>query len=583
MIGYFLGKLMLCLFILLFSILAFMVYRKYHWRGLAIFSAALLAIFTAISLSDGIFCFLMRLPISFYPLHFISIAWLYGTIPAIQPNLYMAAFTASLPCFVGVLAFFAKPIIPNLYGKAHFASFSEVNKAGLFGTEGIYLGEAYRKPLFQDGNEHVLLFAPTGSGKTTSEVIPNLFYWKGSCVCTDIKLTLFHLTSGYRANLGQRVFLWNPADEKGLTHAYNPLGGISSNSLKRIDEIQRIAHILIADPPPGKDSFWAMQSRTLLIALIHYVLDHSEYNATLGEINRLLKSQGNFDQWLMDILEEKNLHYLARNNFNSFLDSPEATHKNVRDTLLAHLSLFDNPLIEAATSKSDFDLSDLRKTPMTIYVGVPENSLNRLAPLLTIFYEQLAHLMTDKIPDTKTEPHSVLLLMDEFSALKRMDSFLSINVFREYRLRVFIIVQELSQLYAHYGKYGAKCFINAKVRIAYTQIDQDTAKFLETCLGNQTIKIKQTGRRLSMDWLKPSELNENIHYAARPLLLAQEIRQLPRNKALILIEGHASIYADKVPWYRNRELRDRPVGCVKVPSLLGVAEGIFERAQGAEI
>jgi type IV secretion system protein VirD4 len=549
------------------------------FKGLCISIGIVVGLILFLMLSSAFFDLFSHLPVSFDPGHFICVAWEYRINPSMRDNVGMALFTAAIPCAIGFLGFFVKPSIPNIYGQARFASLREIAAAKLFRAAGIYLGHAYGEPLFQSGHEHVLLFAPTGSGKTTSLAIPNLFYWKGSCVCTDIKRSLFDLTSGYRKKLGQRIFLWNPADVNGFTHAYNPLDVIETNSLRRIESVQRIVHILIPDPAVGKEIFWTTQARMLLIGLIHYVLDHPTLSKTFGEINRLIQSSSNFSDWLVDVLAQEGLHYLSRNHFNSFLDSPETTHKNIRDTLLTYLSVFDNPLIEAATSRSDFDLRQLRKIPMTIYVGVPENALDRLAPLLSIFYEQLAQVMTAQLPDKKTEPHSVLLLMDEFGALRRMESFLSISVFREYRLRVLILVQELAQLYAQYGQFDAKRFINTKTRIAYTQIDLDTAKWVEAALGNQTIRVKQASQRLVGDWLHPPERSENIHYACRPLLMVQEIQQLPQNKAIILIEGQKPVYADKRPWYQDKILQASVCSPVKLDSMLSVAQAIFERAQ----
>lgn len=93
-----------------------------------------------------------------------------------------------------------------------------VKKAGLFSEQGIILGKIFGKTLCLDGYEHVTLFAPTGLGKTVTLTIINLLYWKDSAVVNDIKLTLFEHTSKYRQDMGQKVFLWNPASPKGITH-----------------------------------------------------------------------------------------------------------------------------------------------------------------------------------------------------------------------------------------------------------------------------------------------------------------------------------------------------------------------------
>jgi type IV secretion system protein VirD4 len=122
---------------------------------------------------------------------------------------------------------------------------------------------------------------------------------------------------------------------------------------------------------------------------------------------------------------------------------------------------------------------------------VTNDNLVRLAPLISIFYQQVADVMTRKEPGID-EPFSVLFLMDKFAALKKMDAFeKNMGLFRSDRLRVLIIVQDLSQIRREYGQEGAKIFINSKVKIAFTQNDLETANWLSQLSGDKKIKSDQ--------------------------------------------------------------------------------------------
>jgi type IV secretion system protein VirD4 len=88
----------------------------------------------------------------------------------------------------------------------------------------------------------------------------------------------------------------------------------------------------------------------------------------------------------------------------------------VRSTLRAALGLWANPLIDAATSASDFSLADLRRTPTTIYVAVSLDQLPSLARLLNLFFQQAIALLAQCRPGAD-EPHPVLFLLDEFASL----------------------------------------------------------------------------------------------------------------------------------------------------------------------
>jgi type IV secretion system protein VirD4 len=481
-----------------------------------------------------------------------------------------------------MILLFLPKTIPNIYGKARFANFNDIKKAKLFSNKGIYIGRKWGKYLQIDGYEHITLFSPTGTGKSVGLAIPNLMGWEDSCVVMDIKLQLFHLTSRYRQDaLKNQVFLFNPASPDGMTHCYNPLDVIGQNPYTRIDEIQKIAAIFIPDNPKV-EPIWIAQSRFLFVALTLYVLDTSDIPKNIPEVIHVFKSKPNFIEFLQDVLQTRlDLDPVCRFNFMKFCELHEKTRVSIIASFSSYFELFDNPLIAGSTSRSDFTIQDLRRKKMTIYVGVTNDNLVRLSPLLTVFYQQVADVLTRKTP-AADEPFGVLFLMDEFSALRRMESFhKNIGLYREYKMRMVIIIQELSQLYDTYGRDGAKVFINAKVRIAYTQNDDETCKLLELLMGNTTLAVKQRSRPTSSIIFMNNKDSESIHYTSRPLMLAQDIRLLPESDQIILMQGHPPIYAKKITWYKQKPFKDRMMGEAHIQSILSEIDKIQKKQKEA--
>jgi type IV secretion system protein VirD4 len=212
------------------------------------------------------------------------------------------------------------------------------------------------------------------------------------------------------------------------THRYNPLSIINQNKVLRIDQIQKIAHIFIPDNPK-QDPIWTVQPRVLFVALILFLLDTPERPCTLGEMVRIVKDTADFSNWVNETIESRtDLDPLCYRNAHSFLQTHHKTQSSILQSFLSYFELWDNPLIDAATSHSDFDITQLRKERMTIYVGVTSDNLVRLTPLITVFYQQILDNLLQKIPDLASEPYGLLLLLDEFNALGKME-ILQKNIF----------------------------------------------------------------------------------------------------------------------------------------------------------
>jgi len=428
-------------------------------------------------------------------------------------------------------------------GDAHFATGIETWRAGFLKREdgAILIGKKYSVPLWSNGFEHVLVFAPTGSGKTRSIGIPNLFQYPYSVVCNDVKLSMYKTTAQYREQvLGQQCYCWAPAKTDGQSHRYNPLAMISTDRNQRITDIQRIAHILIPDCKKS-DPIWQQASRKLFKAILLYLLDTPERPTTLGEINRIIKQQ-NFDDWLAGILEESgSLDPAFYQNGYSYLNNHEKTRSSILETLSGYFELFEDPTVDNATSSSDFDLRDLRRKKMTIYIGFTDDDMERLSPLLTLFWQQLISAMIQSIPDPKDEPYPLLCMIDEFSSLGRIERLRrSLKLLREYRVRCVLMLQYIAQTYEQYSHDEAKAFTNIKTKIAFAAEDLQDAEYISKLLGTRTVKV---GAGSTSSQTQGYSESSSYNYQAVPLLRPDEVMRLPREVNLIMRTGVAAIKA----------------------------------------
>jgi type IV secretion system protein VirD4 len=106
------------------------------------------------------------------------------------------------------------------FGSARWAKLAEIRQAGLLSPTGVIVGRVAEHYLRHSGPEHVMVFAPTRSGKGVGLVIPTLLTWRDSAVIHDIKGENFNLTAGFRSRFSHCV-LFNPTDERSA--GYNPL------------------------------------------------------------------------------------------------------------------------------------------------------------------------------------------------------------------------------------------------------------------------------------------------------------------------------------------------------------------------
>jgi type IV secretion system protein VirD4 len=445
------------------------------------------------------------------------------------------------------------------YGSARWAEAREVRRAGLLGPEGVVLGRLGGSYLRHDGPEHVLCFAPTRSGKGVGLVIPTLLTWPNSTIVHDIKGENFHLTSGWRARFGS-VFLFDPTNPKSA--AYNPLLEIRKGD-SEVRDAQNIADILV-DPEGALErrNHWEKTSHSLLVGAILHVL-YAETDKTLAGVANFLSDPSRpIEATLNAMLATPHLgerpHPVVASAARELLNKSENERSGVLSTTMSFLGLYRDPVVAKVTGRSDWRIRDLvdGAQPISLYLVVPPSDFARTKPLMRLVLNQIGRRLTESL-DTDRRRQKLLLMLDEFAALGRLDFFESQLAFMAgYGIRSFLITQSLNQLERAYGPNHA-ILDNCHIRIAFSTNDERTAKRVSDALGTATemrAMKNYAGHRLS-PWL--GHLMVSRQETSRPLLTPGEVMQLSPNEAIVMVSGVHPVRARKVRYYEDPQFQRR--------------------------
>jgi type IV secretion system protein VirD4 len=444
----------------------------------------------------------------------------------------------------------------------------------------IVLGKSPRGAFLRfGGSEHVALHARSGAGKTSSFTIPNCFAWQGSLVVLDVKREAFNATAGHRAAMGQKVFLFDPAATDGRSHRWDPFAAIRRESPERFDQIARMGFQLFPEHTAGPgnasaDRFWEPAGRAAFIAVATLLSETQDEALTMSDVLRVF-TRGDGIEWLARQIETcrntpRRYSRVVADGVSDYINGDIRQVDGIRKTVTTRLQVWHNPRIAAATAASDFDMRDLRRQPMTIYVAVAPGDIPRMAPLLRLFFDQFINLNTVKTPQQDpTISVQTLVLLDEFARLGRVDCLSHAAQFvRSYGMRLAFVVQNKAQLRELYGQHGAAdIFDNLGAEVVFGTGDLELAQELEKRLGDATVNVITQNRPRWFAWFNLSRQTDAEHPHRRPLLLAQEVLQMPAGDLIILRPGMRPARARKIQWWDEREIADRQLVTPEIPDL----------------
>jgi type IV secretion system protein VirD4 len=481
----------------------------------------------------------------------------------------VAAMSGFVGCGVAIIGSLWRArtgAMATTYGSSRWAVAQDIERAGLFTASGVFLGRSGCRYLRHDGPEHVMAFAPTRSGKGVGLVVPTLLSWTASTVVHDIKGENWQLTAGWRSRFSH-CLLFNPTDPR--SSRYNPLLEVRKGP-HEVRDVQNIADILV-DPEGALDrrNHWEKTSHALLVGVILHVL-YAEEDKTLARVASLMSDpQQSFAHTLKRMMETNHLgttehpqvHPVVASAAREVMNKSENERSGVLSTAMSFLGIYRDPTVARTTSACDWRISDLvdAPQPVSLYLVIPPSDISRTKPLVRLVLNQIGRRLTESLEGDpgKTRKHQLLMMLDEFPALGRLDFFETALAFMAgYGIRAYLIAQSLNQISKAYGENNA-ILDNCHVRIAFSSNDERTAKRISDALGTATEIRSQrnyAGHRLS-PWL--SHVMVSRQETARPLLTPGEVMQLPFTDQLVLVSGLPPIMAKKLRYYEDQNFIER--------------------------
>jgi type IV secretion system protein VirD4 len=492
-------------------------------------------------------------------------------------NLALLVICAVIPAMIGAATTGA--LNPNgpvrHYGQHAWAKMADLRRAKLVG-DGVRLGRVFGKfhgkLLVFDGDDHSIVVGASRSGKGAGHVIPTLISWPKSVFCYDRKGELWHITADWRKKFSH-VFRFEPTDPN--TVRWNPLFEVRKGRME-VADIQNVVGILV-DPlglKLGNLDFWDKSATAFFTAvMLHVLYAEPDERKNLAHVRCLLI---NLDTTLWAMKNTLHRHRpdddrpdgKARDEAGQLipethpqvllgataLENLEAKVKSgVVATALASLELWADPMVEYATSWSDFLIGDLvcSQHPVSFYITTPQAHADRLAFLVRVFTRQTINsLMETQHHDSRgrRKRHRMLLLLDEFPKLGALP-FLegATGEMASYGITAHLICQSFNDVFSKYGD-RTPLFDNMHITATFaTSEPASIKKVIERAGKSLELRASYSNPRTLF-----SRTSRSVSYAEqqRYILSEEDVRGLDPRKQFLFVNNCKPILADKIRYWK---------------------------------
>ncbi|MEO0339108.1 MAG: type IV secretory system conjugative DNA transfer family protein [Bacteroidota bacterium] len=320
--------------------------------------------------------------------------------------------------------------------------------------------------------QNAVIIGGTGTGKTSTVLLPSLFKMQGSFVVHDPSGELYHKSAGYLKAKGYTVKILNFSDAS-RSDRYNPLERATTASA-----INKVAAMIVrTNLGTDGEAFWNLQAVNLISLMIHLVKASEVVDKSLAvvRINLLYLSADpkKVEQKVNRLLPSDKVA-----EFQSFRGFDEKVKAGIIATCLSSLQIFTDPEVSAITREDSINLPSWRKQPTVLYIQNPTADQAYYASLTALFFEQMFGQVLRTLP--KRGEENLFFLVDEAATLYIPSLAIVIANVRKYRCGLLLALQDMAQLIERYGQADARTIVsNCFAKLYFTGQSLATATELE--------------------------------------------------------------------------------------------------------
>ena len=446
------------------------------------------------------------------------------------------------------------------FGIDAWGSEEDARKAGLLDNrDGVIIGRIGEKILKHNGPEHVLVSGATRSGKGAGIVVPTLWNWQGSAIVFDPKEELWKLTAGYRSEHGV-VAYFNPTCPNSIR--FNPLLSVRKGVFET-EDVQNIVEFL-SNPNASQQqrNIWEESGKSLVTAVILHVLytaeddrkNLAEVRSRLFDLDNTLKEMMRTPHRLNRETGKGEVHPEVLRVAKAIYSKYKKFRESVAGTAETYLKPWAAELVAEKTAVNDFEIVELinGEKPFTLYIQIPYEENERLAPLLRFVIAQITRPLLREMKK-KEHKRRVLLCLEEFPSIGKVD-FLErdLGMVAGYGLKALLVCQSANTIYKEYGQ-NSTIFDNCHVQVAFASNDPATQRRMSQMAGQATeIRESISHQKDKFGWKRGNSVTYSE--VTRPILSEGQARELDGDTQLVFIGSTKPLRTQKLRYYEYEHL-----------------------------
>ncbi|RQH06880.1 type IV secretory system conjugative DNA transfer family protein [Bradyrhizobium sp. RP6] len=405
--------------------------------------------------------------------------------------------------------------------------------------EGIELGidPDSGKPVRVRFEGNFLTIAPPRAGKTSGLAIPNLLAptrnaWTGPAVVIDPKGQVFKTVAERRRALGRRVVCLDPMNLVGGIDTWCPMQTVHPNDVLHA---QRIARAILPATTSAESVYFQNRATDLIVTAQRIAI--AAGNPTPRRVAELIGDPEALAKRI-DSLSSDTITDRVR----SLLAMEARTRDPVISTAMQAFQWCDDPRMQQLTNGSTVDFEDLCRDQLDLFLTLPTESLETLAPFVRWF-------LTDLFATIRRTPpiERAIIFVDEARALGRYSELVvASGELPGHQASLWTFWQDRSQIQAIYGEQDAATLLRTAEFVTISDpaaVDPDECDFWSRALGD--FSLLQETKSIDTGGGQKRTSTTTVPMAAR-LMSSEELARLPASELIVF---------PKSPRYAKRPLR----------------------------